>query len=74
MTIGMEVLENENVQLTEQNFRDLCRLCLRADDDFIVDVFSHIDATNSTKRLLVDRINELYQIKVSKVNIQHKKK
>lgn len=65
----MEVSESENVQLTEQNFRDLCRLCLRADDDFIVDVFNRIDATNSTKCLLVDRINELYQIKVSNVHI-----
>lgn len=55
--------ENEDVQLTEQNFRNVCRLCLRADEDFI-NVFDRIDQ-NPLKRPLTERIYDLYQIKVS---------
>lgn len=64
MTIGIEMTDNEAVQLTEHNYRDLCRLCLRADDDCIVDVFSRCE-NNATKRPLIDRLNDLYQIKVN---------
>lgn len=63
MTIGMEVTDNERVQLTEQNYRSLCRLCLRADDDCIVDVFSRC-GDNAAKQPLIDRLNDLYQVKV----------
>lgn len=59
----MEEQENDDVHLTEQNFRNVCRLCLRSDEDFI-DVFDRIDQ-NSSKRPLADRVYDLYQIKVS---------
>lgn len=66
MTIGMEVTDNERVQLTEQNYRSLCRLCLRADDDCIVDVFSRCGG-NAAKQPLIDRLNDLYQVKVKQI-------
>lgn len=59
----MELLENDDVQLTEQNFRNVCRLCLQSDEDF-VNVFERIDK-NPLKRPLADRVYDLYQIKVS---------
>lgn len=55
--------DDNDVQLTKQNFRQVCRLCLHADED-VVDVFNGIDE-NSLKRLLADRVYDLYQIKVS---------
>lgn len=66
MTIGMEVTDNEPVQLTEQNYRSLCRLCLSADDDCIVDVFSRCE-DNAAKQPLIDRLHELYQVKVNRL-------
>lgn len=67
MTLGMEVQENDDVQLTEQNFRHVCRLCLHADEDFI-DVFDGIDR-NPSKQPLADRVYDLYQIKVNILNL-----
>lgn len=62
MTLGMNVPENEDVQLTEQNFRNVCRLCLRADED-LINVFERADQ-NPLKQPLTERIYDLYQIKV----------
>lgn len=59
----MELPEDEDVQLTEQNFRNVCRLCLHADDEFI-NVFDRIEQ-NPSKQPLADRVYDLYQIKVS---------
>lgn len=58
----MNVPENEDVQLTEQNFRNVCRLCLRADED-LINVFERADQ-NPLKQPLTERIYDLYQIKV----------
>lgn len=58
----MNLPDSEDVQLTEQNFRNVCRLCLRADEDFI-NVFDRIDQ-NPSKQPLAERIYDLYQIKV----------
>lgn len=58
----MELPENDDVQLNEQNFRNICRLCLRADEEFI-NVFDRIEQ-NPMKRPLADRVYDLYQIKV----------
>lgn len=57
----MESPENDDVQLTEQNLRHVCRLCLRADDE-IVDIFHR--STPESRQPLVDRVNELYHLKV----------
>lgn len=62
MTLGMDLEEHEDVQLTEQNFRNVCRLCLRSDEDF-VNVFDRIDE-HSSRQPLADRVYDLYQIKV----------
>lgn len=62
MTLSMNLPDSEDVQLTEQNFRNVCRLCLRADEDFI-NVFDRIDQ-NPSKQPLAERIYDLYQIKV----------
>lgn len=67
MTLSMELPENEDVQLTEQNFRHVCRLCLQA-DEVVVNVFEGIE-TNPSKRPLADRVYDLYQIKVSAQNL-----
>lgn len=61
MTINMESPENDDIQLTEQNLRHICRLCLRADEE-IVDIFHR--PTTESKQSLVDRVNELYHLKV----------
>lgn len=61
MTINMESLEKDDVQLTEQNFRHICRLCLRADEE-IVNIFRR--PTTESRPPLVDRVNELYHLKV----------
>lgn len=58
----MDLEENEDVQLTEQNFRSVCRLCLRSDEDF-VNVFDRIEESSS-RQPLVNRVYDLYQIKV----------
>lgn len=62
----MDLPENEDVQLTEQNFRNVCRLCLQADDEF-VNVFDRIEQ-NPLKQPLAERVYDLYQIKVSEHN------
>lgn len=62
----MDLPENEDVQLTEQNFRNVCRLCLHADEEFI-NVFDRIEQ-NPSKRPLADRVYDLYQIKVISSN------
>lgn len=59
----MDELENDDVQLTKQNFRRVCRLCLHA-DDVLIDVLDGIDE-NPLKRPLAERVYDLYQIKVS---------
>lgn len=59
----MDSQQNEDVQLSEENFRNVCRLCLRDDEEFI-SVFDRIDQ-NPSKRPLPERIYDLYQIKVS---------
>ncbi|XP_031617047.1 zinc finger protein 1 homolog [Contarinia nasturtii] len=64
MTLSMELPENENVQLNEQNFRHVCRLCLQSDEVFI-NVFEGIEQ-NPSKRPLADRVYDLYQIKLLK--------
>lgn len=61
MTIAMESPENDDVQLTEQNLRHVCRLCLRADEE-MVDIFD--GQTTESRQPLVDRVNELYHLKV----------
>lgn len=58
----MELPEDDDVQLTEQNFRNVCRLCLHADEEF-VNVFDRIEL-NPQKRPLVERVYDMYQIKV----------
>lgn len=63
MTLSMDFPENEDVQLTEQNFRNVCRLCLHADEEFI-NVFDRMEQ-NPLKQPLADRVYDLYQIKVS---------
>lgn len=63
MTLSMDLPENDDVQLSEENFRNVCRLCLHADEDF-VNVFERIDQ-NPSKRPLAGRVYDLYQIKVS---------
>lgn len=65
MTLAMDELENDDVQLTKQNFRRVCRLCLHGDED-VIDVFDGIDE-NPLKRPLAERVYDLYQIKVSKI-------
>lgn len=59
----MDEHENDGVQLTKQNFRQVCRLCLHADED-LVDVFDGIEE-NPLKGPLAERVYDLYQIKVS---------
>lgn len=59
----MDELESDDVQLTEENFRRVCRLCLHADEE-LIDVFDGIDG-NPLKRPLAERVYDLYQIKVS---------
>lgn len=61
MTINMESPDNDDVQLTEQNLRHVCRLCLRADEEAI-DIFHR--PTTESRQPLVDRVNELYHLKV----------
>lgn len=62
----MDELENDDVQLTKQNFRRVCRLCLHADEE-LIDVFDGFDE-NPLKRPLAERVYELYQIKVSNLD------
>lgn len=64
MTLAMDELENDDVQLTKQNFRRVCRLCLHVDEE-LIDVFDGIDE-NPSKGPLVERVYDLYQIRVSK--------
>lgn len=59
----MDLLDCDDVQLTEQNFRRVCRFCLRADDEF-VDIFHKIEPDDE-KRTLADRVYDLYHVKVS---------
>lgn len=64
MTLAMDERENDDdVQLTKENFRRVCRLCLHGDED-LVGVLHGIDE-NPLKRLLAERVYDLYQIKVS---------
>lgn len=60
----MELPENDDVQLTEQNFRNVCRLCLHADEEF-VNILDRIEQNSSKRSALADRVYDLYQIKVS---------
>lgn len=59
----METPDNNDVQLNEQNFRRVCRLCLGTDeDDEFVDIFRKTDE----KQPIVERVFELYHLKVTK--------
>lgn len=50
--------------MTDDNFPNVCRLCLQV-DDFIVDIFHNLDP-NPDKRPLPERIYDLFQVKVAK--------
>lgn len=49
--------------LKEENYKNVCRLCLQEDEDFTINIFDRIDP-NPRKRPLSLRIFELYQIRV----------
>lgn len=57
------MVESRDDGLSEENFPNLCRLCLQ-NDDFIVDIFHSLDP-NPSRKPLPERIFDLYQIKVS---------
>lgn len=58
------MMDTNDVQLNEANFSQICRLCLQVDNEFSISVFDRIDP-NPTKRPLVERIFDLYQVQVS---------
>lgn len=60
----MDSYENQEIQLSEQNLKSICRLCLREDEEFAINIFDRADSC-SKKLPLAKRIQELYQINVS---------
>lgn len=56
-----------DIELNETNYKRVCRLCLRVDDELSIDIFDRIDP-NPRKSPLSIRIFELYQIRVFMTN------
>lgn len=61
--MDMDSQDKQDVQLTEENLKNICRLCLRIDDEITISIFDRPDP-NPKKRPLAERIQELYQINV----------
>lgn len=57
-------MDSKEIELQEENLKDICRLCLQQDDEFSISVFDRVDP-NPKKKPLVDRIFELFHISVS---------
>lgn len=62
--------EIREVELSEQALPKICRLCHREDNNSCVSVY---DCIEPRKRPLIDRIYELFDIRVSKITILSEK-